>query len=90
MDRETLLNALRQTACDNLRCVGCGYEHNCSLHGCAINRAATEMIEAQAARIAELEKAAETAAEVATTETSVIFAHAIADAFRAELEKRTP
>ena len=56
MDRKTLLNALYHTACDNHRCLGCGHEHNCSLSGCAINRAAAEMIEEQAARIAELER----------------------------------
>jgi len=32
-----------------LRCLGCGYEHRCSVRGCAINRAAAEMIEKLAA-----------------------------------------
>lgn len=56
MDREVLLKALRRTASDYHRCSGCGYEHNCSLHGCAITRAAAELIEEQTARIAELER----------------------------------
>ena len=30
----------------SLACVGCGYEHNCSLHGCAILRNAAEHMEA--------------------------------------------
>lgn len=55
MDREALLDALRHTSFDRHRCFGCGYEHNCSIHGCAVNLAAAELIEEQAARIAELE-----------------------------------
>lgn len=30
---------------DELRCFGCGYEHNCSLHGCVIIREAANVIE---------------------------------------------
>ena len=30
----------------SLACMGCGYEHNCSLHGCAILRNAAEHMEA--------------------------------------------
>ncbi len=56
MDREILLNALRRTECDNHRCLGCGHEHHCSTHGCAINRAAADLIEQQAAQIAEQER----------------------------------
>lgn len=44
MDRDELLRALRATAADQHRCFGCGYEHKCSIHGCAINRAAAELI----------------------------------------------
>lgn len=50
MTVEELLTALRrQEVMDNLRCLGCGYEHRCSIRGCAINRAAAEMIEKLAA-----------------------------------------
>ena len=28
-----------------LRCLGCGHEHSCSLHGCAIIKAAAERLE---------------------------------------------
>ena len=45
MERDKLLRALRATAADQHRCFGCGYEHKCSIHGCAINRAAAELIE---------------------------------------------
>ena len=44
MEREALLRALRSTAIDQHRCWFCGYEHNCSIHGCAINRAAVDLI----------------------------------------------
>ena len=50
MEREELLKALRrQKVMDNLRCLGCGHEHLCSTKGCAINRAAAELIEQLAA-----------------------------------------
>lgn len=35
-------------------CLGCGYEHNCGIHGCALLRQAAETIERQAAAIEEL------------------------------------
>lgn len=49
MERDELLRALRATAADQHRCFGCGYEHKCSIRGCAINRAAAELIEQLAA-----------------------------------------
>ena len=50
MTAKELLTALRrQEVMDNLHCLGCGYEHRCSIRGCAINRAAAEMIEKLAA-----------------------------------------
>lgn len=54
MERDKLLRALRSTAIDNHRCFGCGYEDKCSTRGCAINRAAAELIEALAAENEEL------------------------------------
>lgn len=48
MNDMELLRALRTVAVEtgNLACLGCGYRHNCSTHGCAIlqesaNRIAT-------------------------------------------------
>ena len=38
----------------SLTCLGCGYEHNCGIHGCALLRQAMETIEIQAAAIEEL------------------------------------
>ena len=28
-----------------LNCLGCGFEHSCGIHGCAVLKAAAEMIE---------------------------------------------
>ena len=47
MNREELAAALRRMAPEtgSLCCLGCGYEHRCSTHGCAIINAAVEAIE---------------------------------------------
>ena len=47
-DFSTTLNALRKLRVEtgSLACLGCGYEHNCSTHGCAILRNAIEHMEA--------------------------------------------
>lgn len=44
--REALLAALRrlQVETGSLVCLGCGYEHNCSIHGCAIIREAVKAL----------------------------------------------
>ena len=46
--QEALLVALRrmQVETGSLVCLGCGYEHNCSIHGCAILREAVKALEA--------------------------------------------
>ena len=48
MDRDKLIAALRmmQVETGSLVCLGCGYEHNCGTHGCAIIREAVEALEA--------------------------------------------
>lgn len=45
-DRE-LIAALRRLKVENgsIACLGCGYEHNCSAHGCRIMRVAAERLE---------------------------------------------
>ena len=47
MQRDELIQALRQLKVQtgSLACLGCGHEHNCSIHGCAIIRAAIEALE---------------------------------------------
>lgn len=48
MDREHLIAALKmmQVETGSLVCLGCGHEHNCGVHGCAIIREAVEQLEA--------------------------------------------
>lgn len=48
MDYTTTLRAVKKLKVQtgSLACMGCGYEHNCSLHGCAILRNAAEHMEA--------------------------------------------
>lgn len=47
MRDEDLLAALRRlkVKTGSIACLGCGYEHNCSVHGCRIMRVATERLE---------------------------------------------
>lgn len=47
MRDEDLLAALRRLKVEtgSLVCLGCGYEHDCGVHGCAIVRAAAERLE---------------------------------------------
>lgn len=42
-----LIKALRRlkTQTNSFACLGCGYEHNCGIHGCAIIREATEKLD---------------------------------------------
>lgn len=45
MDLHELCRALRRGSVDAHRCFGCGYEHNCSIHGCHIMKAAADALE---------------------------------------------
>jgi hypothetical protein len=47
MDDRELLSALRRLKVEtgSLACMGCGHEHNCGIHGCAILNQAIERIE---------------------------------------------
>ena len=47
MTTNDLLEALARLRVEtgSLACLGCGREHNCSTHGCAILRAASDLIE---------------------------------------------
>ena len=55
MMTESTIKELRRIMIDNHRCFGCGHEHRCGTRGCAIMRNAADTLEAQQARIAELE-----------------------------------
>ena len=56
MQHKELTAQLRRMSVEtgSLVCLGCGYEHNCGIHGCALLRQAVETIEKQAAAIEEL------------------------------------
>lgn len=49
-----LVKDLRRIMTDNHRCFGCGREHDCSIHGCAIMRDAAAWIEHRARRFDEV------------------------------------
>lgn len=53
MTTEALLNALARLRVEtgSLACLGCGQEHNCSVHGCQVLREAAALIEDQAITI---------------------------------------
>ena len=57
MDYITTLQALRKLKVQtgSLACLGCGHEHNCSTHGCAILQNAVEHMEAAQANHDRLE-----------------------------------
>ena len=56
MEHKELTAQLRRMSVEtsSLMCLGCGYEHNCGIHGCALLRQAAETIEKQAAAIEDL------------------------------------
>lgn len=56
MEHKKLTAQLRRMSVEagSLMCLGCGYEHNCGIHGCALLRQAVETIENQAAAIEDL------------------------------------
>ena len=57
MTTNDLLQALARLRVDtgSLACLGCGHEHNCSTHGCAILRAAADLIKRLTAENAKAE-----------------------------------
>ena len=52
MEQKELLWALRhlRVQTGSLACVGCGYEHNCGIHGCAILNAVVAELERMSGR----------------------------------------
>ena len=57
MTTEEVIAALQRMKVQtgSLVCLGCGREHNCGIHGCAILLAAKQELERQAEKIKELE-----------------------------------
>lgn len=60
MKLEVLVRALGHLNVEtgSLACLGCGYEHNCSTHGCAIINAAIEQLKISSAPASVLPKGA--------------------------------
>ena len=58
MRDKTILRALRSMKVEtgSFVCLGCGHEHNCSIHGCAILRNAADLIEAQNTQLTALQE----------------------------------
>nr|DAW08212.1 MAG TPA: hypothetical protein [Caudoviricetes sp.] len=50
MKTDELIEALRRLKVQtgSLACLGCGHEHNCGVHGCAIMREAADKLQAVA------------------------------------------
>lgn len=48
MTDKDLIRSLRRLKVEtgSLACLGCGHEHNCGIHGCAIIRKAADRLEA--------------------------------------------
>lgn len=47
MSEQGIIKQLKQLAVENrpYACIGCGYEHNCSIHGCAVIKLAIIKLE---------------------------------------------
>lgn len=58
MRDQELVNALRRLKVEtgSLACLGCGYEHNCGVSGCAIMREAADRIANMNTHILALQK----------------------------------
>lgn len=58
MRDKTILRALRSMKVEtgSFVCLGCGHEHNCSIHGCAILRNAADLIEAQNTQLTAIQE----------------------------------
>lgn len=50
MDIKALIKALRRVSVEtgSIACLGCGHEHNCGVHGCAVLREAADKLQAVA------------------------------------------
>lgn len=47
MQTENIIKSLRRMAVNTgaLNCLGCGFEHNCGIHGCRVLREAADRLE---------------------------------------------
>lgn len=86
MDFLTTLDALRKLLVEtgSLACLGCGHEHNCSTHGCAILRNAVEHMEAA---LANYDNLSHLEAELRSERLLTAFSYAILEKKRVSVEK---
>ena len=56
MEHNDLIRALRRRSIDSLTCLGCGFEHNCSVHGCQIITKAAVYLELMQSAIYQIEE----------------------------------
>ena len=74
MTNADLAAALRRIAPEtgSLACFGCGHEHNCGIHGCAVMRAAADAMENLQTENAALHQIAEKQAVMNVTLTKKV------------------
>ena len=66
MNYEEIVKWLRSKKVEtgSLLCLGCGYEHNCGISGCAVMRAAADAMESMQTENAALHQIAEKQADM--------------------------
>ena len=69
MTNEEIVKWLRSKKVEtgSLLCLGCGHEHNCGIHGCAVMRAAADAMENLQTENAALHQIAEKQADMNVT-----------------------
>ena len=74
MTNEEIVKWLRSKKVEtgSLLCLGCGHEHNCGIHGCAIMRAAADAMENLQTENAALHQIAEKQADMNVTLTKKV------------------
>ena len=74
MTNEEIVKWLRSNKVEtgSLLCLGCGYEHNCGIHGCAVMRAAADAMENLQTENAALHQIAEKQAVMNVTLTKKV------------------
>ena len=74
MTNEEIVKWLRPKKVEtgSLLCLGCGYEHHCSVHGCAVMRAAADAMENLQTENAALHQIAEKQAVMNVTMTKKV------------------
>ena len=69
-----LIKALQRLKVEtgSIACLGCGHEHNCGIHGCAVMRAAADAMENLQTENAALHQIAEKQADMNVTLTKKV------------------